>query len=61
MISSNSTWPIMKRNRNGISLFLKRKIAFFETENILLFLKRKITGPKCRKHWILSDLNLAIL
>ena len=23
----------MKRNRNGISLFLKRKIAFFETEN----------------------------
>ena len=26
----------MKRNRNGISLFLKRKIAF---------LKRKITGP----------------
>ena len=33
MISSNSTLPIMKRNRNGISLFLKRKIAFFETEN----------------------------
>ena len=23
----------MKRNRNGISLFFKRKIAFFETEN----------------------------
>ena len=23
----------MKRNRNGISLFLKRKIDFFETEN----------------------------
>ena len=23
----------MKRNRNGISLFLKRKIVFFETEN----------------------------
>ena len=33
MISSNSTWQIMKRNRNGISPFLKRKIAFFETEN----------------------------
>ena len=33
VISSNSTLPIMKRNRNGISLFFKRKIAFFETEN----------------------------
>ena len=33
VISSNSTLPIMKRNWNGISLFLKRKIAFFETEN----------------------------
>ena len=27
VISSNSTLPIMKRNRNGISLFLKRKIT----------------------------------
>ena len=33
VISSNSTLPIMKRNRNGISLFLKWKITFFETEN----------------------------
>ena len=36
MISSNSTLPIMKRNRNGISLFLNGK---------LLFWKWKITGP----------------
>ena len=33
VISSNSILAIMKRNRNGISLFLKQKIAFFETEN----------------------------
>ena len=33
VISSNSILAIMKRNRNGISLFLKWKIAFFETEN----------------------------
>ena len=33
VISSNSILAIMKRNRNRISLFLKRKIAFFETEN----------------------------
>ena len=44
VISSNSTLPIMKRNRNGIeteskrnrngiSLFFKRKIAFFATDN----------------------------
>ena len=33
VISSNSILALMKRNRNGISVFLKRKIAFFETEN----------------------------
>ena len=27
VILSNSTWQIMKRHRNGISLFLKRKIT----------------------------------
>ena len=43
VISSNSILAIMKRNRNGISLFWNGK---------LLFLKRKITGPtRCGQRW----------
>ena len=47
VISSNSTWQIMKRNRNGISpFFLNGKF---------LFLKRKITGQSPSTFAILTE------